>query len=250
MGYVMYFMGIAFLGIVNFLIKDFAMTWPRPLPEAIQFLNPVMAYTTGIVLVIAAGFALAKRNIAMVSVIIACLILVLLTSRHLYNYWRDYINGFKSLVFVSGALLAYASTAIETRNKKVIHLLSFVAVFLFFTVCGYAHLAFSKFVQDLIPTFIPFRSFFTWFTGICLLLGGIGILIQKTRSLAALLSGIMIASWFFLLHLPRAFSQQQGYGEWTSVGESFAIAGICFMIYGISASVTEPARVNSVRNVL
>lgn len=238
----MYFTGIIFLGTVNFLIKDFAMTWPRPLPEALQFINPAMAYITGAILVIAAALALVKRYITIASIVIAVLIILLLTSRHLFNHWRDYINGFKSLVFVCGALLSCYVGTIAVDKKNIICWFSFVAVFLFFTVCGYTHLNIGMYVQELIPTFIPFRLFFTYVTGVCLLLGGVGILIPKTRAIAALLSGIMITGWFFLLHLPRAFNQQEGYGEWTSVGESFALAGICFMIYGISISVTEPKR--------
>lgn len=96
------------------------MTWPRPLPESLQSLNPVMAYITGVILVIAAAFALAKRYITIASIVIAGLILLVLASRYLYNHWRDYINSFKSLVFESGVLLACAAGYKATGNKNII----------------------------------------------------------------------------------------------------------------------------------
>jgi uncharacterized membrane protein YphA (DoxX/SURF4 family) len=95
--------------------------------------------------------------------------------------------------------------------------------------CGIAHFQYVEFVKGLIPTFIPFPLFFTYFAGVCLILGGVGLLIPFTRIWAALLSGIQIAGWFILLHIPRAFTI--GGDEWIGVGESLAVAGICFMIY-------------------
>ena len=40
----MFLMGIAELAIYGFVKGDVAMTRPRPLPEALQFINPAMAY--------------------------------------------------------------------------------------------------------------------------------------------------------------------------------------------------------------
>ena len=99
-GYFMCFSGILFLGCMNFLIKDVAITWPRPLPEILQFLNPVMAFTAGAILIIASAFALAKRHIAIASLVIACLIFVLLTSRHLYNRPNP-LRAVKSAVYTA-----------------------------------------------------------------------------------------------------------------------------------------------------
>ena len=84
----------------------------------------------------------------------------------------------------------------------------------------------------MIPSFIPFHLFFTYFAAFCLAAAAIGLLLPKTQKLAALLSGIMITGWFFLLHIPQTFLQKDTLSQCIGVGESFAMAGIMFMIYG------------------
>jgi hypothetical protein len=59
----------------------------------------------------------------------------------------------------------------------------------------------------------------------------VGLVIPQTQKPAALLSGIMILGWFFLLHIPRALTIKGD--EWIGVGESLAVAGICFMLFGL-----------------
>jgi uncharacterized membrane protein len=108
--------------------------------------------------------------------------------------------------------------------------INLIILSLFFIDCGVAHFQFADFVKNLIPVFIPFPLFFTYFAGVCLIAGGIGLLIPPIQKLAALLSGIQIAGWFILLHMPRALTISGD--EWIGVGESLAVAGICFMLYG------------------
>ena len=48
--------------------------------------------------------------------------------------------------------------------------------------------------------------FWTYFAAIALIAGGVGLLIPKTARLAATLSGIMLFSWVFLVHIPLAIS--------------------------------------------
>ncbi|RYD72691.1 MAG: DoxX family membrane protein [Sphingobacteriales bacterium] len=95
----------------------------------------------------------------------------------------------------------------SAAKRKRIILFGTVLLSAFFVASGYAHFKFADFITNyLIPAYIPFHVFWTYFCGICLLAGGVGILIPRVRRLAALLSGIMVLGWFFLLHLPRFFA--------------------------------------------
>jgi uncharacterized membrane protein len=205
------------------------MTRPPQLPEFLQGINPAMAYVSGTLLLISVLAFYLNRYRAATLWTIANLIFWLATSRHIFNLWRDHINGFKTLWLIGGALLIL--TSMEAYQKHRIKLLwsNLVILFLFFLDCGIAHFRYPDFVQGLIPTFIPFPLFFTYFAGVCLVLGGVGLLIPQTQKLAALLSGIQIAGWFILLHVPRALTIKGD--EWIGVGESLAVSGICFMIY-------------------
>ena len=225
----MYLLGIAELAIYSFSKGDFAMTRPRPLPEVLQGINPGMAYVSGALLLISVLAFYLNRYRAAALLTIANLIFWLATTRHLFNLWRDHINGFKTLWLIGGALLILTSMDAYQKYEKKILWFNLLVLFLFFVDCGIAHFQYAGFVQTLIPTFIPFPLFFTYFAGVCLILGGMGLLIPPAQKLATLLSGIQIAGWFILLHLPRALTLKGD--EWIGVGESLAVSGICFMIY-------------------
>jgi uncharacterized membrane protein YphA (DoxX/SURF4 family) len=101
---------------------------------------------------------------------------------------------------------------------------------------GFSHFKYTEFILNgFIPDFIPFHKFWTYFCAVALIAGGIGIIIPATRKLAALLSGIMVMGWFLLLHIPRYLANTNDPGEKMGVFESFAIAGILFVIAGLSS---------------
>jgi len=225
----MYLLGIAELAIYNFAKGDFAMTRPRPLTEGLEGINPTMAYISGALLLISVLAFYLNRYRAAALLTIANLVFWLATTRHIYNLWRDHINGFKTLWLIGGALLILTSLDAYQKHYKKVLWFNLIILFLFFVDCGVAHFQYPDFVKMLIPAFIPFPLFFTYFAAVCLVSGGVGLLIPPTQKLAALLSGIQIAGWFILLHVPRALTIKGD--EWIGVGESLAVSGICFMIY-------------------
>jgi uncharacterized membrane protein len=164
-------------------------------------------------------------------IVIAALIFLLATSRHIIAHWEDKVNSFKSLVFICGTVLIYYQLTDAPLLRKYLLWLCLIIVCLFFEYCAIGHFVAAEYVQLLIPDYIPYRLFLTYFAGVCLALAGIGLQIPQLQRITALLSGIQITGWFILLHIPRAIMMSGR--TWIGVGESFALAGICFMIYGI-----------------
>ena len=236
----MYLIGVVSLAIYSFMKGDIAMTRPRPLPEFLQGINPVMTYVSGALFLISVLAFYLNRYRAAALFTIANLLFWLVTSRHILNLWRDHINAFKSLWIIGGALLILTSLDGYRKYENNILWLNLIILFLFFVDCGIAHFQYAEFVQSLIPTFIPFPLALTYFTGVCLILGGVGLVIPQTQKLAALLSAIMVAGWFILLHIPRALTI--GGNEWIGVGESLAVSGICLMIYNNVSSSSHSSR--------
>ncbi|MEO8764611.1 MAG: hypothetical protein ABI416_10010, partial [Ginsengibacter sp.] len=103
----------------------------------------------------------------------------------------------------------------------------------FFIACGYAHFKFAAFVINFIPAYIPFHAFWTYFCAVCLIAGGLGILLPFTRRWAAFLSGLMVTGWFILLHIPRVVANPIDTGERMGLCESFIFAGIFFLLAGM-----------------
>jgi hypothetical protein len=230
-GKYMYLIGLAELAVYNFFKGEFAMTRPPALPEWLKGINPMMAYCSGILLLLCIVAVIWNKFTSQALITISAIIFLCATTRHVFAVWKDPINGLKTLWLIGGALLILSTVGHYKKYQQQFLYFNLIILFMFFYHCAVAHFGFADFVKGLIPAFIPFRLFFTWFAGVCLLLAGIGLLTSKFQKPAALLSGIQITGWFVLLHLPRAFTI--GGDEWIGVGESFAIAGICFMLYGI-----------------
>jgi uncharacterized membrane protein len=232
------------------LYKDFIAGRPPTWPAAFNP-NPLLAYFAGAMLVLAGTGILLRARAAIAAVLIAVLLLVFSVSRHLPHFMDDWANTWKSIALFGGALLVACTYQYYPGKDGPDFLLSgrcmyfFVAtgrgsMAIFFVVCGYAHFRYADFVQGLIPSYIPFPLFWTYFTGTCLLAAGCGLLLPKTRKWAALLSGVMISAWFFLLHMPRFVADTQNAGDRMGLGESLAIAGICFCMAGISLKEKGP----------
>jgi uncharacterized membrane protein YphA (DoxX/SURF4 family) len=228
LGQHMFLIAIAELAIYSIVKGDMAMTRPRPLPEFAQSLNPALTYIACALLLISVILFYLNRFRSAALLTIVNVVFWLVTTRHVMNLWRDHINGFKSLWLIGGALLILTTIDDHRKYQKYAAWLTLIVVSIFFIDCGIAHFQYPSFVQTLIPSFIPFPLFFTYFAGVCLIAGGVGLLIPRIRNIAAILSGIQIAGWFILLHIPRAFTL--GGDEWIGVGESLAVSGICFML--------------------
>lgn len=225
----MFSLGFIALAILCFVHKDFIIGRP-PVSNA---LNPVFAYLAATIIILLGLAIFFQQKVKEASLLIAAMIFLLSVTRHIPYFMDDYLNTYKALAFIGGALII--STPFMT-NRRIIRDLLFVgAVFLsiFFIACGYAHIKYYVYVKDYIPAYIPFRGFFTYFTAICLIAGGIGIHIPYTRKLAALLSGIMVFSWFILLHIPRYLANMNDVSDRMGLFESFAFAGIFFVLTAI-----------------
>ena len=98
----------------------------------------------------------------------------------------------------------------------------------FFLLAGIQHILFVQFVETLVPPFIPFARFWTYFAAGALLAAGFGLLAPPVRRLAAILTGWMVLSWVFLVHVPLIV--RIGPLEWQGVFEALGISGVCFLL--------------------
>ena len=71
-----------------------------------------------------------------------------------------------------------------------------------------------------------------------LIAGGIGLFISRTARLAALLSGLMVFSWFWIVHIPRTFLTVS---DGIAVFEALAFSGIAFVIAGFLYKQEAPS---------
>jgi uncharacterized membrane protein YphA (DoxX/SURF4 family) len=231
------------LGIFCIVYRDFIIGRP---PAWSSFNPSMLGWITGtIVILIGLAIALGRKG-ALAALVLAIMILLLSVSRHCTQFMTDWPNAYKTLALAGGALVVASAFLLNDNRvignfrikKKTIDALLFIGTALmaaFFIAAGYAHFKWAEFVPTLIPSFIPFPVFWTYFCGILLIAGGIGILVPPTRKLAALLSGIMVLGWFLLLHIPRVIADPGNMSDRLGLFESFTFVGVFFVMAGLFA---------------
>lgn len=147
-------------------------------------------------------------------------------------------NPLKTLALSGGALVIAGSFPAEERITSVQKIVSplipcgkiFFSIML--VIFGIEHFVYTDFIATLIPSWIPFPVFCTYFAAIALIGSGTAIILNIKRRLVAMLAGVMLFIWFLILHIPRAieFSSVQKGNELTSVFEALAFSGIAFLI--------------------
>lgn len=242
--------GMLYLSVLCFLSADFIFGRPPVVTDL-----PILAYLLGaIVGVSSIAVLINSKHGASAGLFIAVIILIFsLLIRHVPFVIRSFafekilwnINGFKTLALVGGSLIVSASF-FQDRDKdappfifhsNTVHsfkVTGIVFLSIFLIISGFAHFRFLDFVTGFIPDYIPFHGFFAPFTGVCLIAGGVGLLLPPTRFWAALLSGSMIFGWFLLLHIPRFLADMNATSDRQGLGESLVFAGILFVLAGMS----------------
>jgi uncharacterized membrane protein len=177
---------------------------------------PWQPYLFGVLFVLIGAGLLVRRTVSVAAIALAVLLLVLFFGFGLPVALKHASTGYvwvdplMELAILGGVCLAAArgggpgnslDRVFETGTRFVP-----LALGAFLVYCGLSHFPYAKYVASLIPPWIPGHMFWTYFAAIALIAGGIGVLVPGTARLAATLSGIMLFSWVFLVHIPLAIN--------------------------------------------
>lgn len=230
----MFALGILALGVLCFVYQDSILGRPPAWPPGFAA-GAAIGFLTGTLCILSAIAIFFNRRPGLGALTIALCIVAFTVIRLIVFYKGDWLNSFKTMALLGGALIVIRTTGdlFDANTRKGFLTAGTLFLAAFFVAAGYAHFKFADFVADFIPAYIPFRAFFGYFCGVCLVAGGIGMLIPGTKKLAALLSGVMLTGWFLLLHIPRFLADTGNMSDRLGLFESFAFAGICFMLAGI-----------------
>jgi uncharacterized membrane protein len=237
------FYGLAVLGtgLQQLAIAQFVRIVPRP-PDWIPA-QPLLARLGGILLV-AIGLGLLTGKLARLSAsVLALLLLAILVFLYLPAIPTNplasfmYTNPLKVLSLVGGLMLLvpllpkgpYSGGAKRLEQSRAVAPWLLAA---FLVVCGIQHFWYLDFVQTLIPEYVPAARLWAQFAGVCLLAGGIGILVPQVSRLAALMTGLMIFLWVPMLHIPRALADLSVPGETSAVFEALALSSVALLVAG------------------
>ena len=244
-GLIFYGTALSCFGIITIYYQDFPYMLIPPkhsgIPGLHMFVDIIglMFFLTGLSIVInkmAMQFSIAT---AFFLLLIFCFYFIPYQFIESPNYMQfgDWENAAKELALASGALVV--ANYLKEKNHTFINkffgklissgnILFAIAIISF----GIDHFIYGAEAADYVPSWIPWRVFWIYFTGTALLGSGIAIAFNIRRFLAAKLLGLMIFTWFIILHIPRiaVSPADERSGEMASALLALAYSGTAFII--------------------
>jgi uncharacterized membrane protein len=218
-----------------------------PDPPAWVPAHQALAYISGAVVLLAALAILSNRQAYPAALLLAYIGTFSGMLIDLPRLRIDYANGGlwtstgKAFALSAGALLVAGSLPKERWKIKAAEAIPYAPYLLaaFFVICGIEHFIYVQFVATLVPAWIPFHEFWTYFAGVALIAGGIGMIVPRTARLAGALSSLMVFLWLIMLHIPRALAAPQDANETTAVFEALAISATALLLAASSKELRK-----------
>lgn len=233
-------------GVQHFVYMDFVTrVFPR-LPAWIP-IRSFWACVLGAFLIAAGAAIIFGKAARWAALLLGAVILVSFVLLYLPLVIANPYNGGlwtsagKGLALAGGSFLVAGSLPIESgaptgilaRIERALGKLIplgrfFLAAFLI--LAGILHFIYVEFVAGLVPAWIPGHLFWSYFSGVALIAGGLGIIVPMTARLAASLTAMMIFLWLVSLHIPRALADLHNANETTAVFEAMAMTGAAILV--------------------
>jgi uncharacterized membrane protein len=251
-GRMFYGVAIAILGCQTIYYGDFPYML---IPPHHTWIPGLVVYASGIMLILTGACIVIRRQTRNVSLLLGTVLLLIFCFYFIpyefiattnYMHLVEWENAAKELALCSGAFAIAACFP----EKNEIPLFRFLGKMIplgpiLFSITminfGIVHFLYAKEASTLVPSWIPYAMFWTYFAGIALIGSGVAILLKIKVSLLAGLLGTMILTWFIILHIPRVISAPVAYFE-SEVASAFialAYSGIAFVIAGQIQDLTN-----------
>lgn len=242
------FVGVAlfFLGYQQFFFGQFVPLivpqWPTWIPGHLFFV-----YLTGTILIVSGVSILSGIQARRVAQCIALLFLLSFLLGYVpanlaaHKTWGQW-SAAKKVFSLMGCALVVAGTFPVPDARSLLRLSTkwldrlvpmgrypFALVIIDF---GLAHFRGPSSIASLVPAWIPYHTFWTYFTGTALIVSGLAIIVRVMERPAATLLGTMIFTWILVLHIPLAIADPYtdvGH-EWTSTFEALIKCGVAFIL--------------------
>jgi uncharacterized membrane protein len=243
-GRLIFAIGLAGLGLLQFYFPGFRPvfipSWPGWLPDPQFFI-----YLSSVGLIICAASIVfnfkPKKTHLILGYVFLALLLVFHIPVHIVQSTTSlggWTNTFKILAFSGSAFIVAGSYAHnETDNSQLFlqRLIPLGSIFfgIMMFVFGVDHFLYYQFVETLVPRWIPYPLFWTYFAGIVLIGAGVSFIFRIKVKLIGILTSIMLFTWFLILHIPRAVTMPpdaDNGNEITSVFQALAFSGVALVI--------------------
>jgi uncharacterized membrane protein YphA (DoxX/SURF4 family) len=212
-GRILYAIAVAGFGVVCLVYLDFVNSL-QPVPASVPGYR-VLAVCTGIVLIAAGLGILFNVRTYVTTLVLAAFFVLWIVGLHIPSAFTNpsllrspwWIRTFESLA-LAGAALILAGLVRPAEGEQWIRA-GRIAFGVSLPVFGVLHFVYPENVAGLVETAVvplPAPLFWAYFTGAGHFAAGVAIASGKLARLAAILAGVMYASWALTLHLPRVLA--------------------------------------------
>ena len=245
-GRIIYAIAVAAFGVICLVYRDFVSSL-QPVPASMPGYG-FLAVLTGLVLLVAGLALIANVRTHLAALVLVAMFVLWIVVLHIPSAFIDpsllrspwWIRTFETLALAGVALILAGLAAEPVRDKWI--RAGRIAFGLSLPVFGILHFIYADSVAALValsPVSYPWPLFWAYLTGAGHLAAGLAIATGVLPRLAALLAGIMYASWVFSLHLPRIIDHPETYSgnyrELTSLFVCVAFWGAAWIVASVSA---------------
>jgi uncharacterized membrane protein YphA (DoxX/SURF4 family) len=153
--------------------------------------------------------------------------------------WYGFVEALSSLI---GTWILYAmirGMSLGSEIPLVGERATRAAQVLFGLTCvfyGWSHFAYAEYTATMVPTWLPHRLAFAYFTGLGHLAAGVGIVVGVLPRLAAVLEAIMMGLFGLLVWVPSFFSQPRpdwamsAQNQWSELVVTLVLAASAWIV--------------------
>lgn len=219
--------GMIGLGVVGLVFGDFAQVWqsvPAWVPgrEALARASAVVLLACGIGLLSNRTKALASRLLLYFWALVVVLVAVPVVVKHPLNEiaWQE-VAHFTMLVTAAWMLFTLDKRAV--RIARLLFGLTLLPI-------GLAHFVYLELTAPLVPAWLPYHTFWAYFTGAAQIAAAVGVLLGIYAPLAAGLEAVLLALFTFLVWPPLMFAAPTKAGLWSEFTISWALTAAAWVV--------------------
>lgn len=234
--------GLLAVAIVALACRDFALQW-GPLPRWIPPGAP-LAVASGVLLLVVGTLLLSARMVPAATRVTAIYLLLwlvvlkippIVASPRTEGTWLD--AGMTAMFFSAGWILAAGAgeergdpsrhPLTGERGQRLAQLLFGVAVL----PVGISHFVYLDTTISLVPSWLPWRTFWACLTGAGQIAAGLGILFGVLRRAAAFAEAAMLTLFTVLVWIPAVRAGPHHPSNWSEFAISWAIAAAAWVVF-------------------
>jgi uncharacterized membrane protein len=207
------------LGVVGLVYGDFASTWkfvPPWVPgrQALAYGSSTLMLLCGIGLLWTRTEALAARVLLAYWALVVLLLKVPVVVAHplVEVTWQEMAN---IVILLTASWILFAADRRSVRVPQVIFGLALIPL-------GLAHFFYLELTAPLVPAWLPYHTFWAYFTGAAQIAAGLGVVLGIYAQLAAALDAALLTAFTFLVWIPPLVAAPRTQNLWSEIALSWA----------------------------